>query len=73
MQPTSSRMQYAYSTKNFHRFSAVNDGPQHAINEVYIPRSFMVRPLAEITVSVSVASAVEVAEKTKPAKASARA
>lgn len=62
-----SRMQYAYSTKNFHRFQTVNaDG---SIKEVYVPRTDMARPVAEIAITPTITSPVEVAEKPKPARA----
>lgn len=55
------RMQYDYSTKNFHRYTAV--GGFAVVKEIYIPRTYLETPIAEITVSIQVAAYVPVAER----------
>lgn len=60
-------MTYDYSTKNFHRYSKTV--PSEAINEVYVSRAHMPKPLADIIVTVDWnKTAQPVAEKAKPAK-----
>lgn len=54
-------MKYDYSTKNFHRFAAASGTPK----EVYIPRSEMPQPVAEIQVAVTIPNVTPVLERVK--------
>lgn len=63
----SNKLQYDYSTKNFHRFGRTI--PVGAINEVYIPRALMPQPVAEVTVVADWTGQALVLEKIKPPKA----
>jgi hypothetical protein len=59
-------LKYDYSTKNFHRFGGKGD----RVNEVYIMRSAMPAPVAEVQVDVTWdVTQQPVLERVKPVKA----
>lgn len=58
-------LNYAYSTKNFHRYTCTNAG---TINEVYIPRAEMAKPVRTISLTPAVQDATEVPMQAKPVK-----
>lgn len=57
------KLPYSYSTKNFHRFG-VEKGA-NVVNEVYVPRVHMLKPVAEVEVLITWDNQPIVAEKVR--------